>query len=643
MLELLLKLVIKSLSDIFFILFLLILSLGSGKKIWSRLFDPPATFIDFIEEGIFCISIGLGILALIILIVGLSGILQFWSVLSIFILLLILAFREIKEYFSGIFCSQNALFYPLSHDRLFLILSPFLIIAFIWLFLASRIPPVFYDALVYHLGIPNQYLIHHTIHFIPHSIHSHHPFLIQNLFAVCLLFGGQGTAKLLVMMFAIFNSLSLSIFAIRLCKRPVSWLAGGIFLLTPTVLLTGALVNVDLGFSLYTILAIYALCMWSINKDNRWLIISALMTGFSLGTKYTAIILCFGLCMLCLVFIMIKERWNIGKAAKAIIIFVFIALSLGSGWYIKNLVWTHNPFYPKWAYIWGDPKIPKENLDAFNSSANAYNSKDATRNSILSLPLDIIFHPEWFGVGGSPGLLFLILFPLAFIPDKKNKSFYLLILFCILYYFFWAYTFRMTRFSLPLLAILILLATGTLARVFKAKWKLFSYIIIAVIMLGFSYNLYQSIATFTRIYDPWKYLTGRETEDAYLSRAIPSYPIFKYIDNNLSSDSKILFLGETINYYCHRDVVSPTAFDINPIMPVLKNAKNKADVYDYLKKTGITHILINFPGIERLDRSYKTFGFTDNDRKILGDIFQSSTVLARLILSGGGEIVLIMP
>jgi hypothetical protein len=96
-----------------------------------------------------------------------------------------------------------------------------------------------------------------------------------------------------------------------------------------------------------------------------------------------------------------------------------------------------------------------------------------------------------------------------------------------------------------------------------------------------------------------------------------------------------------MNYYCHREVISPTAFDINPIIPVIKNAKTKEDIYENLKKMSITHILINLPGIERLDRSYKTFGFDNKDVKLFRDILRSSPIISRRILSGGGEILLI--
>jgi hypothetical protein len=435
--------------------------------------------------------------------------------------------------------------------------------------------------------------------------------------------------------------MSLSLFAVKLFKRSISWLAGGIFLLTPSILLTGSLVNVDLGFSLYTLLSLYALCMWDFKKEKKWLIVSALMAGFSLGTKYTAIIFCLGLCVLCFIFILIKGRQNLRFIFKAIIIYVFIALFIGSGWYFKNLVWTQNPFYPKWADVWGNPKIPKKNLNAFYASAHAYDAKDNTRNSIFSLPLDIVLHPEWFGVGGTIGPLFIILLPLAFIPDKKNKVYSILALYCIIYYFIWAYTFRMTRFALPLFALIILLATNTLIRLFQCKQKLFNCIIAIVLMLGFSYNLYYSITTFSRVYDPWKYLSGKETEKSYLSRAIPSYPIFEYINDNLPYYSKILFLGETVNFYCLREVISSTAFDINPIITVIKNAKTKEEVHNNLKQMGVTHLLINFPEMNRLENSYKTFGFNDKDLKLLREIVQSSEVLARRVLSRGGEIVLL--
>jgi 4-amino-4-deoxy-L-arabinose transferase-like glycosyltransferase len=626
---------------VIFLLLFLIISLGLGKKIWSRLFDQPGTPLDIIEEGIFCVSIGLGILSIIILVIGLLGILHFWTVLSIFILLFIVLFTEIKGYLQAIYHIKESIFYSFCHDHLFFILSPFFMVALIWFFLASRVPPVFYDALIYHLGIPNQYLINHTIRFLPNAFHSHHPFLIQNLFSICLLLGRHSTPKLLVLMFAIFNGVSLSLFAARFFNRPISWLAGGIFVLTPSILITGSLVNVDLGFSLYTLLTLYALCMWARKKEKKWLILSAIMTGFSLGTKYTAIIFCLGLCLLCLFFLLIKERQSLRYSVKVIIIYVFIALSVGSGWYIKNLVWTKNPFYPKWADVWGNPKIPEENLAVFNASAHAYDAKDNTRNSIFSLPLDLVLHPEWFGVGGTIGPLLFILLPLAFIPDKKNKVYSMLILYCITYYFAWAFTFRMTRFALPLFAILILLATNTLIRLFQSKKNLFSYIIVIVFVLGFSYNIYYSISTFSRVYNPWKYLTGKETEESYLSRVILSYPIFRYINDNLPSNSRILFLGETVNFYCLRDVISSTAFDINPIVPVFKNAKTKEDVYAYLKLMGVTHLLINFPEMDRLEHSYKTFELNEKDLKLLKDIVRSSTILARRILLRGGQIILI--
>lgn len=621
--------IIKSITDLFFMLLFLILCLGLGKRIWSCLFDSARTAVDMFEEGIFCICIGLGILSFIILILGLAGILRFWIVLAIFVLLLIMVFKEIKGYCLTCLKIRKSHFLQIFRSPYFLILSPFFMISLIWLFLTTRIPPLFYDALVYHLGVPNQYLIHHSIRFMPFSFHSHHPFLIQNLFSITLLLGGYGSTKLLIMTFVVLNVMSLSLLTVRLSGRPISWLAGGIFLLTPTMLVVGSLVTVDLGFSLYTLLAFYALCIWVIKKEQRWLIVSALMTGFSLGIKYTAIIYCFGLCLLCLVFALIKERENIRYAAKVCILYILIAAAIGSGWYIKNMVWTRNPFYPKWADVWGNPKIPKKNLDAFHASAHAFDFKNFKVGRILSMPSELLFHPENFGVGGSIGILFLILFPLAFFPDKKNQVYSILILFCIAYLVAWIFTFRMTRFALPLIAIIILLATNTLARLIQSQQKFFRYLIMIILMLGFAYNLHYSIGIFSRVYQPWEYLRCKESEDSYLSRAIPSYPIFRYINNTLPAQSRILFLGETINFYCYRDVIASSAFDINPLIPILKNKKTSEDIRTALRGMKVTHLLINFKEMDRLECYYQTFGLNEKDLQQLLDFLRSSSILLR--------------
>ena len=85
-------------SDMLFIAVFLAISLGIGKLVWSRLFGAPEGPLEVIEEGIFSISIGLGIIAILVLILGVSGVLTFWAVLALFMLLLLAGFRAIKAY-----------------------------------------------------------------------------------------------------------------------------------------------------------------------------------------------------------------------------------------------------------------------------------------------------------------------------------------------------------------------------------------------------------------------------------------------------------------------------------------------------------------------------------------------------------------
>ena len=187
----------------------------------------------------------------------------------------------------------------------------------------------------------------------------------------------------------------------------------------------------------------------------------------------------------------------------------------------------------------------------------------------------------------------------------------------------------MTRFALPCFAVLILLEIDTLGRIFQGTGRIARVFIIALLMAGLAYNLFYSAITMSRVFDPLRYLRGSETQDAYLSRVIPSYPLFRFINERLSSGARILFLGETINFYCVREVIASSAFDINPMVPIVKGAATAEGIRARLKEKGITHLLVNFPEIDRLDASYATFEFTEHDRTLLNELVRSAAMLCR--------------
>ena len=53
---------------------------------------------------------------------------------------------------------------------------------------------------------------------------------------------------------------------------------------------------------------------------------------------------------------------------------------------------------------------------------------------------------------------------------------------------------------------------------------------------------------------PWPYLVGEESRDDYLSRTLPEYPTFRYINRETPANAKIylLFIGRRA-YYCQRN------------------------------------------------------------------------------------------
>ena len=60
---------------------------------------------------------------------------------------------------------------------------------------SAAVPEIFYDALYYHLGLPQQYLLKGKIQWDPAVVHSAFPAYLDVLFGVCLAIAGPGTAK----------------------------------------------------------------------------------------------------------------------------------------------------------------------------------------------------------------------------------------------------------------------------------------------------------------------------------------------------------------------------------------------------------------------------------------------------------------
>jgi hypothetical protein len=610
--------------DIALLFLILFASFSIGSLFFSTIkldFNSP------LESFCFNTVLGFGVLAYITLLFGLLG----WLFKPLFYIILfvpiVLSFKKIITLGHEAFQRGQATFKEWSDNSNYLSFALFFFILFslgISLIL-SLTPPKFFDIVGYHLAIPNQYVIMGKITYFPHSALSNYPFLIHMLFTMALLLKGDVLANMMSFIFFPITLIALYSVCRRFWSSSASLYAVAIASSIPSAMQMATMAMVDIPFACFLFLTFYSLIMYLQNFFNKWLITSSIFCGLTLGIKYTAFFYALGLFSILLIIYKLINKKGIKRTAIALLIFIVFALIVSSPWWIKNYIYTGNPIFPIfYKYLGGKNWSQAQELRLRASTENKV-IRDINVRSLYQIPWIWTVEAERFGiVGGSPGVIFLVFFPLLFVYLKKEKFIQVLLLYSFLYFIVWLLTFQQGRFALTMLfcmSIILGHSINELLQSIKPYWR---FILAALLLFLMVINVAILFWDQKRIIDPLPYLLGLETKDQYLSRAIQAYPAINYINNHLAEEAVILFIGETRNFYCKRKCISPSAHDIQPIIPILRNAQNPEQAVHILQKTGITHILFSQKETARLQKYFPaTFGWTTEDKEKLAYFFNS--------------------
>jgi hypothetical protein len=205
-----------------------------------------------------------------------------------------------------------------------------------------------YDSLVYHLAAPQRYLQAGRIVELPYDHHSYFPFSIEMWFMLGLSLKGPVLAKLFHWMCLPLSCLALWAFGRRhLSVRTGSW-AAALWASLPVVQLEATTAYIDVGFSLWVILAFGCAANWAQTRDHRWVWWAGTFAGFALGSKYLgALTIAFLAVYIGLV--LLQRDGQKPRALTHILVplsFCLLALAIGGGWYVRNALWTGNPVFP---------------------------------------------------------------------------------------------------------------------------------------------------------------------------------------------------------------------------------------------------------------------------------------------------------
>jgi hypothetical protein len=530
----------RALLDVGFALGLLALVLllagGLGRKVQRWLKIEGLTRL---EQVVFGLPIGLGMIAYGVLALSLTGLLQPWAILLWLILASVWSWQEWSEIVDNIperLKDEYQAWRKVGFGKKLLLIAMGLIL--ILTLLQALSPPTDVDGLIDHLQASKLFLQAGRMYPMPDFVFANYPFTIELLFASGMAFGSDTFAKLIHLTYAVL--LVLGTFALgRRCLRPKGgWIAAAILVGMPIFPVWSSLAYIDMGWTLYEFLGVYALILWAEHNQRRWLVLAGLMTGLALGSKYLA----FGGAAALGLWILWHARAQGWRAVLvSAILFGGMALLVGSPWYVKNWFWFGNPVYPYFDFGSGTGRV----LRTYDS----YGLWD-----YLILPWHLYVHREQFvGVYGRiefPSLLFplVLLYPWT----RRSRAMDWLAGLTLLRYLFWAFvSHSRLRYLLPVFPGLCLLASSVLisltARPFLQRWGQ----VLAVGLIGgmLAATLIYSFLFFMDV-QPLGVVLGIESKDSFLRREVSDYSAQQFVQTNLPREARVLMMWDARGYYC---------------------------------------------------------------------------------------------
>jgi len=549
-----------------------------------------------------------------------------------------------------------------------MLLCAALALVLLCIFVLAGVPPVDRDALTHHLAVPKLYLRHGGIYEIPAVPFSYYPMNLDLLYMAALHLGSDIAPKYIHCAFGLLTAGMLFAYLRKRLRSATYGLLGCLlFLSLPVIVKLSITVYVDLGLIFFSTAALLQLFRWAESGfQMRHLLLSGVLTGLCLGTKYNGMLCAF---LLGLVVLILPLRasagvggsedlpasthkkkssvWALGQA----VLFCAAALTVFSPWMIRNYAWTGNPVYPMADGLWSSNT--QRASDNPRVAAEAENDRSSTENEgaglnhfalrtvvfgeslldILLIPVRIFFqgaddNPHYFDGRLNPYLLIFPIAALALTGRRRRPAAWvieqrLMVGFAGVYLLLsFVLTDMRVRYVAPILPPLVLLTVfgiHDLKTVFQnsnagftRRWG--SAGIHAAVAGLLAMNGLYILDLMGRV-EPFGYLTGKVSRDAYIQKHRPEYAANMFINRNLDGDSRILclFTGNLI-YYSDREMLC----DSELFRRIIRTAPSAEAARERLFQLGISHLLLHGPIFTRWADSQ----FDDRARGVLQNLFK---------------------
>jgi hypothetical protein len=505
----------------------------------------------------------------------------------------------------------------------------------------SLAPPLAWDALMYHLEGPKQYIAAGRIEALPRLGQASFPFGMEMLFTWGMLLHGDGLAQSFSWLFGLLGAGAIYLFAQRFFTRfanprPVGLLAAALYLSIPHVWLLMTWAYTDLMLSFYSLLALYALLLalsgaqtglQAASQVTRYAVLGGAMAGVACSGKYSVVTAAFGILVAALAF------GGMGRPRPAWRTIFIVAFGFGvagtvsfAPWLLRNIFFSGNPFAPLFGGIKG---WDAEEVGFLNG---AYGHISLDIGVILGRPFGMALLGRDGGLYDSTiSPLFLALLPLGVWAAFREKVVAALWLAVGVTYLGWLFGIALsdaadhTRLLLPVFPWLALItAHGLLEFLTKSRTEQAKLlrVVAALATGGFLAASGFMLLLFFVANDPIPYHFGFQTRQERLEDQLGSYErAVNFVNAQLPANADLFMFFEPRAYYFDR-VHSADHNDGGQFFTLMDRFHTPQAVYDELRRRGATHILVNENLLEFLlnTPTYRLIDEAKAGRQLLDDL-----------------------
>ena len=265
---------------------------------------------------------------------------------------------------------------------------------------------------------------------------------------------------------------------------------------------------------------------------------------------------------------------------------------MGAPFYVKNWVLTGNPLYPFFYRLFGGVGWDADQARIYDLFLQNLGMGRGWLDYLL-LPWNLSFHarmhsPQFDGVMGP---MFLLLLPFLAGIRKVPWAVKVLLVYAGATFLFWAASAQQIRYLIPVFPPLAVVVGYVMGR-FRDRKPVF-VLLVCLFGVGLCVNGYSIAGEYLKI-KPHRYVLGKEDRDAFLSRIIPSYPMFRYINAQLPVDANIFFIYmRNLGFLCDRAYYSDSILESHTVQKILSRSGTVEKLHRFMRKGEFTHVLFD--------------------------------------------------